>query len=113
MEAIVGIDPRKEGLKRGLRQLTREQLQRVLDYQGEMVLDTYNYQDGKFCPLAVALGLDQTMVDPTHESVFATLITLGYKVYNTRGIEGSFYRENRKADLLSAANEVMAECHAS
>src|SRR5271154_6734277 len=102
-------DPRKTGLKNGLRQLTAEQLRRVLDYPGEMVLDTYNYHDGKFCALAVALELDETMADPTHNKVFQTLTDLGYSVYNTRGIVGKFYTDHRKEDLLQAAKEVLQE----
>lgn len=102
-------DPRKTGLKNGLRQLTAEQLQRVIDYPGEMVLDSYNYQDGNFCALAVALELDKTMINPTHEKVFETLTSMGYSVYNTRGISGEFYTTNRKEDLLEAAKEVLQE----
>lgn len=102
-------DPRKTGLKNGLRQLTVEQIQRVIAYSGEMVLDTYNYQDGKFCPLAIALELDKTMINPTHEKVFETLTSMGYKVYNTRGIPGEFYTNNRLEDLLEAAKEVLQE----
>lgn len=102
-------DPRKTGLKNGLRQLTIEQLQRVINYPGEMVLDSYNYQNGNFCALAIGLGLDQEMVEPTHDKVFQILTDLGYKVYNTRGIEGEFYTTNRKEDLLEAAQEVLQE----
>lgn len=102
-------DLRKIGLKNGLRQLTVEQLKRVINYPGEMVLDTYNYEDGKFCPLAVALELDKKVEDPTHEKVFNLLNEMGYKVYNTRGIEGQFYTDNRLEDLLEAASEVLQE----
>lgn len=102
-------DPRKTGLKNGLRQLTIEQLQRVIDYPNEMVLDAQNYEGGKFCPLAVALELDKDMIAPTHEKVFETLTTMGYRVYNTRGVEGTFYTENRLEDLLFAAKEVLNE----
>lgn len=101
-------DARKTGLKNGLRQLTIPQLLRVLTYSREFVLDTYNYQDGKFCPLAVAVGLD-SMPDPTHDKVFDALTTLGYRVYNTRGISGLFYTTNRQEDLLQAAREVLEE----
>ena len=38
-------DPRKTGLKNGLRQLTLEEIERVINYPGEMVLDTYNYEE--------------------------------------------------------------------
>jgi hypothetical protein len=102
-------DPRKTGLKNGLRQLNVRQLRRVIEYKGEMVLDEYNYLDGKFCPLAVALGLDKTMENPTHDKVFRTLTDLGFDVYNTRGIPGHFYTDNRKEDLLQAAQEVLEE----
>lgn len=102
-------DPRKIGLKQGLRQLTIEQLQRVIAYPEEMVLDTYNYQDGKFCPLAIGLGLDRVITDPTHDKVYNMLVELNYKVYNTKNIQGIFYTTNRKEDLLVAAKEVLQE----
>lgn len=102
-------DPRKTGLKNGLRQLNIEQLKRVINYKKEMVLDSYNYENGKFCPLAIAVELDKQIEEPTHEKVFNELTKMGYKVYNTRGIKGEFYTDNRLEDLLEAANEVMEE----
>lgn len=102
-------DPRKAGLKNGLRQLTIEQLQRVINYKGEMVLDSFNYENGNFCALAIGVGLDQTMIEPTHEKVFQALTDMGYNVYNTRGIPGEFYTTNRLEDLLTAAKEVLQE----
>lgn len=102
-------DPRKTGLKNGLRQLTVEQLQRVIDYPGEMVYDTYNYHEGKFCALAIGAGLDTKVNEPTHDKVFGFLHLLGYKIFNTRGIAGEFYTTNRKEDLLEAAREVLQE----
>lgn len=102
-------DPRKIGLKAGLRQLTTKELERVLAWPEEMVLDTYNYENGKFCPLAVAVGLPETMRDPTHEKVYDELVRLGLKVYNTRGIAGEFYTTERERDLLIAVREVLSE----
>lgn len=101
-------DGSKIGLKAGLRQLSPAQLLRVINYPGEMVLDEYNYQDGKFCPLAIGVGLD-TMENPTHEKVYNTLVDMGYIVYNTRGIKGEYYTDNRLEDLLGAAKEVLKE----
>lgn len=115
-------DPRKTGLKNGLRQLTNEEIQRVLDYPGEMVLDTYNYHDGKFCPLAIAVDLPNMRpfiksgfienFEWTNEKVIDVLEIMGFNVFNTRGIEGSFYTKNRKEDLLIAAKEVLEERNA-
>jgi hypothetical protein len=102
-------DPRKTGLKNGLRQLSLGQLQRVLSYRGTMVLDTYNYENGNYCPLAVACGLPGVVKNPTHERVRAILELMGYKVNNTKGIEGTFYTTNRLADLIEATKEVVAE----
>lgn len=101
-------DPRKIGLKNGLRQLNTDQLQRIIDYDKPIVLDTYNYEDGKFCPLAIAVGLNN-MSNPTHEKVFNALTNMGYKVYNTRGIAGEFYTNNRQHDLIEATKEVLSE----
>src|SRR4051812_23441035 len=97
-------DPRKTGLKNGLRQLTIDQLNKVLNYDQDMVYDSFNYYAGKFCALAVAVGLE-TMPNPTNEKVFDKLIEMGYSVYNTRGIKGDFYTTNRKEDLVEAAKE--------
>ena len=102
-------DPRRTGLKAGLRQLTAAQLRRVIDYPGEMFLDEVNYVDGKFCPLAVGLSLGEEIVEPTHEKVFARLTELGYVVYNTFGVTGSFYTTERARDLMAAAREVLSE----
>lgn len=102
-------DLRKTGLKNGLRQLNIEQLERVVNHNGEMVLDEFNYHEGKFCPLAVGLELDKTIKYPTHDKVFSILTGLGYKVYNTRGITGEYYTNNRLKDLLEAAKEVLLE----
>lgn len=102
-------DARKIGLKNGLRQLTLDQLQRVIDYPDEMILDEFNYSDGKFCPLAVALELDKTITNPSHDKVYDKLIEMKYVVYNTRGIEGNFYTTNRMEDLILAAKEIIKE----
>ena len=102
-------DPRKTGLKNGIRQLTNEQIVRLLEWPDDLVLDTFNYLDGKYCPLAVAIGLPGQIAEPTHDKIFNELVERGYKVYNTRGICGEFYTTNRKEDLIIAAKEVLAE----
>jgi len=106
------MDARKEGLKNGLRQLTIEQLIRVKNYKGPMCLDTYNFHDYKYCPLAIGLGLDKIVKQPSHDKIFCILTLAGYSVYNTRGIDGKFYTgdyDERKKDLLIALDEVLKE----
>ena len=108
-DVVVSEDPRKTGLKNGLRQLNLEQLWRVWNHNGPMCLDTFNYEDGKFCPLAVALDLPSQIENPTHEKVYNKLVHLGYTVYNTRGIPGNFYTNNRLPDLIECVQEVINE----
>lgn len=102
-------DARKTGLKDGLRQLDYEQLLRVKNYPGQMVLDTYNFDRGLFCPLAIGVGLDRIKQEWTHDTVFHYLTMKGLKVNNTVGIEGSFYTCNRHADLMTAVDGVLEE----
>lgn len=102
-------DERYEGLIEGLKQLNIEQLLRIKYYTGEMVLDTWNYIDGKYCPLAIGLGLDKGFKNPSHEKVYSVLALMGYKINNTWGRAGQFYTTNRREDLMKALNEVIKE----
>ena len=103
-------DPRKTGLKNGLRQLSTNGLRRVIGYTEKMCLDTFNYneEDKTFCPLAIGIGLDG-MAFPYNEKVEKELLNRGYEIYNTRGIKGDFYTTRRLRDLLIAASEVLIE----
>lgn len=103
-------DPRKTGLKSGIRQLTDDQIRRTLEFPGEMAVDHGNYVNGCYCPLAIGVGLDKCAIkNPTNDSVSAILCLMGYKVNNTRGIKGEFFTTNRLADYKIAANEVLQE----
>lgn len=103
------VDARKTAVLNALRQLSTAQINRVLSYRGEMIHDTFNYKDGAYCPLAVACGLPGIVKEPTNEKVIAILHVMGYTVMNTRGVPGTFYRDNRAADLKTAAMEVLEE----
>lgn len=107
-------DNRKIALKSGLRQLTTEKLLKVLYYKGKMCLDTYNYNsvEDTYCPLSIAEGLNEKYANNpkvTNELVYTNLVKLGYKVYNTKGIKGEFYTNNRYEDLIIALKEVLQE----
>ena len=101
-------DPRKAGLRRGLSQLTNEQLVKALGVPN-VVVDTFNFCDGNFCPLAVGAGLHETMVDPTHEKVLAELERRGFKVNNTKGLKGTFYTNDRDRDWRLLSHEIILE----
>jgi len=104
-------DLRKSGLKNGIRQLETNQIVRTLTYDGKMAMDHGNYVDGKFCPLAIGAGLDRLewKIPPSDSAVTAMLHLLGFKVNNTRGIKGKFFRKNRERDYRLAAGEVLKE----
>lgn len=108
-ESIFGdTDPRKAGLRRGLCQLSNDQLVAALSVPN-VVVDTFNFCDGNFCPLAVGVGLHKTMTDPTHEKVLEDLERRGFKVNNTRGIKGNFYTTDRDRDWRLLAHEIILE----
>ena len=102
-------DPRNTALKAGLRQLTYEQLLRVACFDGQMLTDRFNYADGRYCPLAIGIGMDQWMKEPTQDKVRAVLALAGFKVNNTAGVEGALFTTDRERDLRIALNEVMQE----
>ena len=102
-------DLRKTALKNGLRQLTIDQLRRVANYNGIIACDYGNYVDGRFCAIAIGLGLDQTMTEPTNDKVRADLIARGLKIDNLKGVPGTFYTKDRRADLDRAVAEVIHE----
>ncbi len=109
-DMIINEDPRKTALKNGIRQLTTEQIQRTLDFDGKMAVDHGNYVDGCYCPLAIGVGLDTIPIkNPTNDSISAILCLMGYKVNNTRGIKGEFFTKNRLEDYKQAAQEVIEE----
>lgn len=107
-----GEDRRKTGLKTGIRQLSSKQIIRTLEVpEGQMALDHGNFVGGCYCPLAIGVGLDKCEwhTKPTNDSVSAVLHIMGFKVNNTRGIPGNFYRDNRLNDYRTAAKEVLRE----
>lgn len=111
-------DPRKTALKNGLRQLRPHELWRLVEWVesgGAVLLDRdengwANYNGQAYCPLAIAVSLHEGIPWASDNDVYQYLTGWqGFKVYNTRGVRGEFYTTNRRADLLVAAHEVIAE----
>ena len=110
-------DPRHKILKERLQSLTKEQLKRLLDYPEEMIMDEFNYVDGRFCPLAVAFDLPKLLEGQflNNEVVRSKVEELGnlqmdnFQINPTKGIKGSFYTDNRKEDLLNLVCEILGE----
>ena len=115
-------DPRYLAVRRGLEQLTSEDIRRVLEWPPEkLLLDGGNYSDGKFCPLCVALEIPKMMTAMGQRwsdyGAKASLAIFGYHRYGDgfvfnqlRGTPGSFYRDpHRMEDLVAVANEILEE----
>lgn len=119
------MDPRKEALKQGLRQLRKFEVMRLIRHLESgypILLDRTkaghaNYvRDDRgdvYCPLAVAVGIPMQPRAPslfTDEGVAEFLTErCKFKIYNTRGVKGEFYTTSRHDDLLTAAREVVEE----
>ena len=109
-------DLRRLALKNGIEQLYDEELKYLVEHVEALkpvLLDrdkdgNANYSDGIYCPLAIAIGA-HTHGIVGDENVKNYLLASGLEIYNTRGIEGSFYTKNRHADLLEVAKEVLAD----
>lgn len=94
--------------------LTFEQLLRILDYDNEFLLDDCNYRDGKFCPLAVAFNLHETVSNPSDDIIRDEIVRIGnaqipdFAINPTKGIQGTFYTTNRRDDLMELVTTEIA-----
>jgi len=116
-------DPRRAALKRGLRQCTRIELERLLQWieDGHPILldrdedGAANYSESwhEYCPLAIARDLpflfEHYDEGPSDERVTEMLKRAGLEIFNTRGISGEFYMTDRRRDLEIAVREVLEE----
>lgn len=96
--------------KQRLSSLTTEELQRIVDnIDTNMCFDSFNYdkKENKFCPLSIALNLHNTMEDPTDEKIKKELSKRFDHPNIFKGIKGSFYRDNRKEDILYLTKEIL------
>ncbi len=80
---------------------------RIIDCADILCLDTYNYDDGKYCPLAIAMNLHETISEPTDDKIKNEISKRFMPVNIIAGVEGEFFRNNRKEDILKICNELL------
>ncbi len=101
-------DRRYELMKERFMTLSLDQLKRMRDKIDITLFDVYNYCEGKYCPMGIALGADE-LDRPTDKDVKA-LIGKFYQPTNMlKGVEGNFYHgsdEQRRNDLLNLIDEI-------
>lgn len=105
-------DARYRAVYDRLSKLSIPQLARIIDNIDKVCLDTYNFDpvEKTFCPLAIAHGLDKCLSNPTDEIVQEELAR-HYKPVNVlKGVPGTFYTTNRRADLLAIC-ELLIRLH--
>lgn len=105
-------DRRYIAMKDRFRALTRDELLTILVHIDDLVLfDNFNFHEGKFCPIAVAMGCFR-QENPTQESVQQEISTRFFPVNILRGVPGDFYHgddDSRKQDLVSLIHEILNE----
>lgn len=105
------LDNRYLLIKSRLDKLSNRQIERIVNNIDEICFDTYNYdeENNKYCPLAIALNLDVSIVDPTDEKIKNELGKTFNPVNILKGERGEFYRESRRADLISVCFDIIFE----
>jgi hypothetical protein len=89
--------------------LSNEELTRIIDFQHLLCLDTYNYdpRTQKYCPLAIALNLHQTIKNPTDALIGEETAKRFLPVNILKGMPGLFYTTNRRLDILLLAIHIL------
>lgn len=104
------MDNRRFTIKEHLSHLSLAQLQRIASTPADkMVYDGCNFDpaNGRFCPLAVALGVNSAKDD---KDCYEQIAALGFNPRSMHGVEGDFYRDPHRAeDLIEVVNELLSE----
>lgn len=103
------IDKRYKVIKDRLLQLNKDEVQRIIDNIDLLCFDTYNYDQNnkKYCPLAIAMNLHETISNPT-DIIIQNEISKRFTPVNViSGVHGNFYRENRKDDIIKICKEII------
>jgi hypothetical protein len=102
------MDLRYETIKSRLATLTKNEIQRIVDNIDRICFDEVNYdaQSNKFCPLAIAMNLDR-LNNPTDELIKSEIAKRFTPVNVIKGIDGNFYKDNRKEDLINLCKKLL------
>ena len=102
-------DKRYSVIKSRLLLLSKEEIQRIVDNIDLVCFDTFNFDEEskKYCPLAIATNLHNTIKNPTNNLIQLELSKRFNPVNAIRGVEGTFYRSDRKNDLIKICKEVL------
>lgn len=102
-------DLRYQKAKQRLSSLSDEELKRILCDIDKILFDTHNFNEGKFCPVAIAMNLHKTIDNPTDERIKNEISKRFRPVNIFKGIKGKFYTDNRREDLINLCKEILQE----
>jgi NTP pyrophosphatase (non-canonical NTP hydrolase) len=97
--------------KERLRTCSNEELQRILDNLEITCFDTYNYDatEGKYCPIAIAMNLHNTVDNPTDQLIKEEIGKRFVPTNIFKGTPGKFYTTNRREDVINLCKEILDE----
>lgn len=103
------IDKRYQIIKDRLQTLSRDEISRIVDNVDLLCLDTFNFdeENKKYCPLALATNLHVTIANPTDAIIKLELGKRFTPVNVISGVDGDFYRDNRKDDILKICKKIL------
>jgi len=104
------IDKRYQVIKDRLSNLQRNEIERIIINADLLCLDEFNYdeQNKKYCPLAIGMNLHNTVDNPTDQKIKREISKRFTPVNVIAGVDGSFYRNNRKDDILKVCKEILS-----
>jgi len=106
-------DQRYIVLKNRLNTLSSEQLLTLLKTlvktPEKVCFDEFNYDETNksYCPLAIAYQLNDSIENPTNDKITQELSKYFEPVNVIKGVEGDYYTENRKDDIIDVIFEIL------
>jgi len=106
---MIANDLRYLTIKNRLISLSRIEIRRIIDNIDLLCVDTYNYDETnkKYCVLAIAMNLHELIDSPTDLLIKNEIAKRFTPVNIIKGVEGKFFRENRKDDILKVSKEIL------
>jgi len=102
-------DKRYTAVRERFESCSDEELQRIIDDQDKLCLDTFNYDlsEKTFCPIALAMNLHNEIKSPTDDLIKEEIGKRFTPTNILKGVDGSFYTSNRKKDILTLCKEIL------
>lgn len=95
--------------KTRLESMSSVELNRIVTRTEKMLFDTFNFNEGKFCPIAIGMNLHELIDNPTDENVKKGISERFSPTNIFKGTPGRFYTTNRKDDIVNLCKEIIGK----